>query len=139
MTTYWSPGITLEQLERSAIEDAMIFYKKNRAIVALSLGISLRGLDIKLLKYQDLDKKKEEANAAKRERDEEFLARQRGQYPSTEYHPSEKVPGNKAKSRLGLESSLESTEESEMSVSERKEVQAVLPRDTTSLRPNKRG
>jgi hypothetical protein len=139
MSVYWSPGTTLEQLERAAIEEAMIFYKKNRPATSAALGISLRGLDIKLLKYQEMDKKHEEANAAKRKRDEEFLARQRGQHTSTQYDTSKKTSEYKTKCRVGLESSSESSKEPEMPMSEREEVQAVLSHDTTSLRTNRRG
>lgn len=48
----WQPGKSLEDCEREIIEYALRFYGNNRKRTAESLGISARGLDYKLAKYE---------------------------------------------------------------------------------------
>lgn len=60
----WSPGVTLESLEKEAIQDAFRFYQGNKTVTAQVLGIAVRTLDAKLAKYaKDEEAKKEKANA----------------------------------------------------------------------------
>lgn len=60
----WSPGVTLEQIERAAIEKAFAFYQKNKTHTANSLGISIRTLDAKLAKYHKDDAEQKEKTSA---------------------------------------------------------------------------
>ncbi len=50
--TLWQPGITLEELEKRVILEAMKLYHGKRAQVADVLGIASRTLDYKLAKYK---------------------------------------------------------------------------------------
>lgn len=47
----WQPGKTLEQVEKEAILAAYRFYDGNKTHTANSLGIAIRTLDNKLLRY----------------------------------------------------------------------------------------
>lgn len=51
-------GMTLKQLEREAIENAMAFFGGNKTKVAASLGVSLRTIDNKLNLYKRQDEAK---------------------------------------------------------------------------------
>lgn len=60
MNTSWQPGMTLEDIERSAIEKAYSFYRNNKTQTSKALGIAVRTLDSKLAKYQEIDDAKKE-------------------------------------------------------------------------------
>lgn len=47
----WQPGVTLEDLEKQAILEALRFYGNNKTRTAQALGIAIRTLDNKLAKY----------------------------------------------------------------------------------------
>lgn len=51
-------GMTLKELERQAIESAMIFFSGNKTKVAASLGVSLRTIDNKINLYKRQDEAK---------------------------------------------------------------------------------
>lgn len=77
----WSPGTTLEALERLAILRAFKHFRNNKVATAVSLGIAVRTLDAKLEKY---DRERLAQQATEREERlvrENFLARSRGQIP----------------------------------------------------------
>lgn len=57
--TEWSPGVTLDELEKAVIEKAMRYYEGNKTRTASSLGIAIRTLDNKLARYKDMNKNKE--------------------------------------------------------------------------------
>ncbi len=48
----WSPGVTLEDVEKQVILKAHHYYKEVKTTTAAALGISVRTLDAKLEKYQ---------------------------------------------------------------------------------------
>lgn len=48
----YQPGVTLEQIEKEIILQAIRFYGGNKTRTAQSLGISIRTLDSKLAKYE---------------------------------------------------------------------------------------
>ena len=52
MDLLWQPGMTLDQVERRVIEQALKFYQNNKTRTAQSLGIAIRTLDNKLLIYE---------------------------------------------------------------------------------------
>lgn len=52
--TSWQPGITLDEMERAVILQALTFYHGNRTRTALSLNIALRTLTSKLTRYKEL-------------------------------------------------------------------------------------
>ena len=49
----WQPGLTLEQVEKEVILQAMRFYHNNKTQTARSLGIAIRTLDHKLERYRN--------------------------------------------------------------------------------------
>ena len=49
----WSPGMSLEELEKNVILAALQFYNKNKLATSNALGIAPRTLDYKLAKYAD--------------------------------------------------------------------------------------
>lgn len=49
----WTPGLTLEEVEKQVILKALSFYKGNKTQTAQSLEISVRTLYEKLAKYKE--------------------------------------------------------------------------------------
>jgi len=125
---FWTPGVTLEDLERTVILKAYSFYHKNKTATAQALGIAIRTLDSKLEKYEDDRIKQEEREAAGRKQREEFLAAQRG--PHQSYNAPEGIlTGSLSSPPAGVR--VESLEkvgtERPVSVQKPQEVQKVLP------------
>ncbi len=77
----WSPGVTLDAIEKQVILIAFRFYRGNKVATSKALGISVRTLDTKLDNYEQEGKDA----ALQRERDikerENLLARSRGFAP----------------------------------------------------------
>lgn len=48
----WTPGTTLDVIERRAIMECLSFHKNNRTYACKALGISLRTLRNKLSRYR---------------------------------------------------------------------------------------
>lgn len=48
----WQPGLTLEEIERASIIQALKFFYGNRTHAAEALGIALRTMTNKLTKYK---------------------------------------------------------------------------------------
>lgn len=57
----WSPGVTLEMVEKQVIQKAISFYRGNKTQCSISLGISIRTLDERLKKYEAEDKSRASA------------------------------------------------------------------------------
>lgn len=77
MSIMWSPGVTLEQIEKQIIKSAIRHFK-NRATTAEALGISLRTIDYRLEAYA---KEEEEQRLLGEELDrkrQDFINRSRG-------------------------------------------------------------
>jgi hypothetical protein len=62
----WSPGVTLNDIEKAAIIKAFRFFGNNKTATAAALGISIRTLDNKLERYAE-EAKQEEIKAAELE------------------------------------------------------------------------
>jgi hypothetical protein len=77
----WSPGVTLEQIERHAIEQAYKFYQGNKVQTARALDIAVRTLETKLEKYRNDDARTTASVEEQRKRDSDFQRRQRGLPP----------------------------------------------------------
>lgn len=56
----WTPGQTLEAIEREVILKAYRFYQQNKTHTATALGISIRTLDAKLAKFAKEEEKSHE-------------------------------------------------------------------------------
>lgn len=133
----WSPGLTLEALEKICIQKSYAFFKENKTKSALALNISVRTLDAKLEKYalEDQVMKEKEENASRARAD--FAQRQRGNPPNNvgipyTPHPSQIVqnPVLRPAARVPVESFANASTEQPMPVQERQEVQ------TMSLKPS---
>lgn len=81
----WSPGVSLENIEKQVILAAYRHYRGNKTMTANALGIAIRTLDNKLEKYEADDKTvMEKENARKLERQEQ-LKRHRGNVPTNDF------------------------------------------------------
>lgn len=143
-SVYWSPGMKLESLEQHVILKAYAFYHKNKTATANSLGISIRTLDNKLEKYE-MQAIEDEARNESRQRDrEEQLNRARGVHPgqfdnaATPRFDTRPSFSDKTESRVRMESVANAAEKHAVPVSERQEVQEVLPRQATTSGANKK-
>lgn len=74
----WSPGVTLEDIEKQVILKAFRFYRGSKTTTSQALGISIRTLDTKLEKYEADGKLAKQQQDEQRQRDLDFFARQRG-------------------------------------------------------------
>lgn len=133
----WSPGVTLESVEKQIILVAFRHYRGNKSATANSLGITVRTLENKFEKYEDDKKVEKEREDNDRKQREEFLARQRGantpNYLDTAETLSkpgeEQVLSQDSLDRIRLQSPQDSSAEPSMPVPKRAAVQEVLPKD----------
>lgn len=137
----WSPGVTLDAIEKQVILKAFRFFRGNKTATATALGIAIRTLDNKLEKYEadgKADKLREHDDKQKRL---EWLKRQRGTVgtniddaPTATNHATTSEGNSVSRPGAGVrvESADETSEESSVSVSERKEVQGVLPKQAAA-------
>ena len=78
----WSPGVTLDNVEKQVIEKAYAHYRGNKTVTAASLGIAIRTLDNKLERYVEEAKIEKELLEQDRKDREAQLIRARGFVPS---------------------------------------------------------
>lgn len=160
-TVHWSPGVSLESMERQVILAAFRFYRGNKTATAQSLGIAIRTLDNKLEKYQADDKEQEtRADATLNERNE-FLKASRGIAGAKP--PAKPTPaadefikqrearrareaegaqragqdGESSEGGVRMESSSKARPEQSVSMPIGSEVQKVLPKQTSGHRQSR--
>lgn len=112
----WSPGVTIDEIEKQVILKAYKFYQSNKTTTAAALGIAKRTLDAKLEKYKSDDEQQERAITEQRAREADYQRRARGlpsEIPST-------APGPR------VESAPQASPESAVPVSQRPQVQEML-------------
>jgi Bacterial regulatory protein, Fis family len=116
MGDFWRPGMTLEDVDKAAILDAFRFFQGNKTRTAKGLNIAIRTLDAKLAMYLPKEEKKDGRNPA--------IA------PKTDANRAvfESVA---ASQRVHLESAPKISEEQPVPVREQKEVQKVLPEQSS--------
>lgn len=142
---YWSPGVTLETIEKMVILKALAFYRNHKATTAAALGIAVRTLDTKLDKYEYEDEKERKKLDDERKRKDEFALRQRGNPPNNigiAFDPIQAL-SQAAKvstdARTNMEPAPLTGAQPGMPVPKRQEVQKVLPsHDAESSKPQKR-
>ena len=78
MQIIFTPGMTIEAVERQMIVKTFTFFKSNKTKTAEVLGISIRTLDNKLEKYLKEKQKEEEVLADERNERQRQLERARG-------------------------------------------------------------
>ena len=113
------PGYTIESVEKMIIQQAFAYFKGNKTQTAQAIGIAIRTLDAKLEKYESDDREhKLKHEQLQRQRDA-VLARQRA------------IPGSNPEltARIQMESVTQVLTEQVMSVSQRSEIQEVLPQE----------
>lgn len=78
----WSPGMSLEIVEKLVIIKAYSHFRQNKTATANSLGIAIRTLDAKLDKYEFERMEEEKKNNLEKQKKEDLLARARGNPPN---------------------------------------------------------
>jgi hypothetical protein len=134
----WSPGLSLDAVEKLVILKAYSFFKKNKTATSQSLGISIRTLDSKLERYEQEDKIEKERQENEQAKRTEFLIKQRGNPPNhlgMPYSPIPQVQNPFAGVRM--ESIINTAQEHEMSMQKREEVQTLLPKQSASSHSKK--
>jgi hypothetical protein len=134
----WSPGITLEEIEKQVIQRAYKHYRENKTVTSNSLGVDVKTLYNKLEKYE-LDRlEQEKKNAIRQSQREEFLNKARGNPPNNlgiPYSPSQHAAD--VSSGLRMEPPPHASSQHSVSMPERKEVQEMLSRSTSKSDPKK--
>lgn len=74
----WSPGISLEQIEKQVILKALSFYHKDKVAVSNSLKISISALENKLAQYEKDAAQEAQVLSEVRSREADFQLRSRG-------------------------------------------------------------
>jgi hypothetical protein len=134
---FWTPGITLENVEEQVIKAAFKFYHSNKTATANALKISIRTLDSKLEKYEHDAKLRSIAADQQRARDRDYLERARGPkqingFATSTPQKDEQIGGGAtdmhgAAAGLCLEPTKEAAPEQQVPVPIKQEVQKVLP------------
>lgn len=132
---YWSPGVTLEAVEKQVILKAFRWFRGNKTQTSIALGISIRTLENKLEKYEDDGRKQELAEQADREKRQAHLNRARG---LTVAPTQESTSVHGTGSGVHAQSSAETGPQHSMPVSESKKVQEVLPSKASAGREQRR-
>jgi hypothetical protein len=130
----WSPGVTLEAVEKEIVLKAFRFYRGNKTATANSLGIAVRTLDNKLEKYEADGKAEKEAQENERTKREEFAKRCRG---NVQFNPATGTDILGPLAGIHSQPATEIAAQSDMPMPKRKEVQGVLPAKDASHRAGK--
>ena len=144
-TISWSPGISLAEIEKQVILKAFRFYRGHQPTTAQALGISIKTLYNKLEQYETEGNERIRQDVERRAKDADFLNRQRG-LPSS-YSGAQPTSGDAAAPKrellpgadagVRLESAQESPAQPAMPMSQRAQVQSVLPQPTPAGGPRK--
>lgn len=73
----WTPGISLEAMEKMIILQAYAHYQKNKEQTCKSLGISVRNLEYKLKAYEETEEIFRLAQIKTKEENEKLIHRMR--------------------------------------------------------------
>ena len=133
----WSPGVSLEEIEKQVILKAFAHYRRNKTVTSNALGIAIRTLDHKLEKYEYDKLEQDKKDAEYRARREEFLIKSRGNPPNNIgaiYSTSGHI---ESQGGVRMESVVNSSSQHAVSMPERKEVQGMLPESTSKGYPKK--
>ena len=126
----FSPGITLQALERDWIVSSLKFYQYNKTRTAQALGISIRTLDNKIKEYEDAAIDAADRAAAERADRAATLDKMRGPF-ITQYNglgsANQLFPRAETPARIQMEPIANDTRQQAMPMPERQEVQEVLP------------
>lgn len=126
----WHPGMTLEDVERTAIKAAQKYFENNKAAMSRALGCTVNTIASKLASYEEQDRMLAIAKDEQRQADEIFNLRARGKLPPATNQTLESNQGNDLRSAecgVVLESPLEAAGMAPMLLSERENVSEMLP------------
>lgn len=148
MTVNWTPGMTLDEMEKQCILAAFRFYRGNKTQTAGALKIAIRTLDNKLEKYEADRQSEIQRYNTDKARDAELLARMRG-FPQPDANFTLRMAAEKAEreraasiletvTRVRVQPTVETRPEHAMSVSQPGQIQTVLPRQAVQSGNNKR-
>lgn len=147
----WSPGVTLEAIEKEVILVAFRHFRGNKERTAEALGITSRTLYTKLDHYKQTEEEQKQRAENERIKREEFRARQRGVFTHVDGYsvggssgpeglrpkgtPNVQIQiqnttGASSHGGNGMEPAPSAPAQHAMPVQERKEVQAVPPGPT---------
>lgn len=122
-TIIWTPGVTLDEIEKQVIKKALIHFRGNKTATSIALGISVSTIGNKLEQYAIEEKRLEQEYEERKQRDRDFLARSRGITPELPRNPSQSAPVI--------------SEGGDVSVSEQSGISDVLPSQVTTFRPKR--
>lgn len=121
-TVIWSPGVSLDTLEKMVIKKAFRFYQQNKVATANALKIAVRTLDNKLERYDQEDQSHDQQTVDARERRREQLIRSRGFAP-------DQLAGQARQTTTGpvVEPAFDASEAQALPVSEQQDLSGLLP------------
>lgn len=143
-TILWSPGMSLEAVEKLVILSAFRHYRGNKSTTATALGIAIRTLDSKLESYAEEGRKLADETALQKQKDEDYLRRARGipnagvNTTAEEIEIQRRAYGLEAPRGLPVEPATQTSTEQPVSMPERKEVQTLPSQPTPKSSPRKR-
>lgn len=92
----WTPGITLEQIEKQVITEAYNFCTKNSAGTAKLLNTEVDYINKKLIKYENEQIEEDRKRKEKKLLEEEFKVRSRGVRKSPDLTAAHTIPPKKS-------------------------------------------
>lgn len=126
----WTPGTTLDQIEKQVIIKALEHYRGNKTATAGALGIAIRTLDNKFERYEAEKKTEEAAVARDRKIRDAQLARARGittsQSAAFPDSAEDEEAGDSASAGIRVEPTSDFATQPAVSLPQRGEVQGVL-------------
>ncbi len=145
---HWSPGLSLEALEKQVILAAFRHYRGNKTATSQSLGIAIRTLDNKLEQYQAQQIKAEKQEQEQYDERVEFLKAQRGEPSKWRPKPltarnerdarQASKNGEKSEAGLSVEPTHEASEKQSVPLPLGQEVQSMSSKHASGNRNNKR-
>lgn len=131
----WSPGVTLDMIEKQVILKAYSHFRQNKTATSIALGISIRTLDNKFEKYEQEEKEEREKDDARKRKREADLVRARGTPPAQ----WDTAASPRSGTWDGMEPAKDPPAQSSVPLSKREEVQRVLPKPASGGHTRKLG
>lgn len=136
--SFWYPGLTIAHAEKQCILEAMKHFQGNQTRCAAALGISVRTLAYKLEEYREDERKDNERRELAKLQARDDVARARNGFQGMQPSKLQEVKGvHDAHARMSVESAAQIPQEQQMPVSERPQVQEVLPEQVIAGRPRR--
>jgi hypothetical protein len=127
----WSPGMTLESMEKQVILKAFRYFRGNKTQCAIALGIAIRTLENKLEKYEQDGEGQRIAEQREAEQRDAQLRRARGIVGQTIEQTGDRVL-HRPDSGVRVEPSVEASAQHAVPLPQRQEIQSVLPKHASA-------